>query len=150
MKILFRALFACLTLSFFVSCQNEAAEFIESVHKIPVANAGPSRTVTLPVNTVTLNGSGTSANGPITGYLWSMVSGPNTPSIQTPGAKNTVINNLIAGNYIFQLMVVDSAGYTGVDTTSVNVLPSAIPVPQTITLQPSNNQKEITFLDLLR
>ena len=146
MRIFFTVIMlGCMSILFFAGCQNEAAEYIESVHKIPVANAGPSVTITSPATTATLNGSGTSANGPIIGYLWSMVSGPNSALIQTPGSKNTVISNLIAGNYVFQLMVVDSAGYTGVDTASVHVLPAIAPVQQTITLQPSNNQKEIHF-----
>jgi hypothetical protein len=42
----------------------------------------------------------------------------------------------MAGTYIFQFLVVDGAGLTAVDTTSVIVKPSP---QQTITLQPSNN-----------
>ncbi|HMU46596.1 MAG TPA: hypothetical protein PKC72_09520, partial [Chitinophagaceae bacterium] len=36
----------------------------------PTANAGPDQTITLPVNTVTVNGSGTDPDGTITAYLW--------------------------------------------------------------------------------
>jgi hypothetical protein len=43
---------------------------------------------------------------------------------------------MVTGIYHFQFMVVDSAGLTGVDTTSVVVNPGS---QQTITLQPSNN-----------
>ena len=139
-------LFATLSVIFFSSCQNEAAELINAAsHSTPVANAGPSRSITLPTNTVTLNGSGSSANGPITGYLWSMVSGPNTATIQTPGSATTVISNLVQGNYVFQLMVIDSAGYTGLDSASVQVAGVPAPVPVTLTLQPVNNTQEYLF-----
>jgi hypothetical protein len=128
------------------SCQNEVAQIINAAsHAVPVANAGPSKIVQLPINTDTLRGIGTSANGPISGYLWSLVSGPNNPVIVSPSARTTVINNLVAGNYIFQFAVIDSAGYTGVDTVSVKVIPAITLGQQTLTLQPSNNTDELVF-----
>ncbi|HEV8283358.1 MAG TPA: DNRLRE domain-containing protein [Chitinophagaceae bacterium] len=102
----------------------------------PVAEAGTSQTIQLPVSTVTLTGSGTTTNGSITGYLWSLVSGPNTPVITKPSSASTTVTGMIAGTYRFQFLVVDNAGLTGVDTTSVIVNQAA---QQTITLQPSNN-----------
>lgn len=139
------ALAACTAAILFWSCQDEVTEIINSAtHAVPVAEAGPAMTVTLPVNTVTLNGSGSSGNGRITGYLWSMVSGPNTAVIQTPGSATTVISNLVQGTYRFQLMVIDSLGYTGVDTTSVQVLSGTLPI-QTLTLQPTANVNELNF-----
>jgi len=71
-----------------------------------------------------------------------MVSGPNVPSINSPGSKITTVSGFIAGSYIFQLMAVDSAGLTGVDTTFVLVNPSPV---QTLTLQPNNNPNEVHF-----
>ena len=103
------------------------------LNKVPVADAGLAQTIQLPVDSVTLAGSGTDEDGFINGYLWSKVSGPNIPSIFTPGESSTKINHLIAGTYLFQLMVVDDDGATGLDTVSVNVLPSAI---KTVTIQP--------------
>lgn len=134
-------------LAFFMgSCQNEAAQIINATsHAAPVSNAGPSRSVYLPVNTTTLNGSGLSQNGPIVGYLWSMISGPNVPVIQSPGSAVTGVSNLVQGTYKFQLMVIDSAGYTGVDTASVNVYGVTPPPVQTLTLQPGSNSNELNF-----
>jgi hypothetical protein len=130
----------------FSSCQNEVAQIINAAtHAVPVANAGPSKTIQLPINTDTLRGAGSSANGPISGYLWSLVSGPNNPVIVSPSARTTVINNLVAGNYIFQFAVIDSAGFIGVDTVTLKVIPAIILPQQTLTLQPSNNQNEFHF-----
>lgn len=103
------------------------------LNKVPVADAGPSKNIQLPVDSITLTGTGTDADGTIEGYLWSQVSGPNIPDILTPGDASTKIDNLKAGSYLFQLMVVDNDGATGLDTVSVTVLPSLI---QTVTLQP--------------
>jgi hypothetical protein len=71
-----------------------------------------------------------------------MISGPNVPSINSPGSRITTVTGFISGTYLFQLMATDSAGLTGVDTTSVLVNPSAI---QTLTLQPTNNSNEVLF-----
>jgi hypothetical protein len=83
------------------------------LNKVPVADAGPAPTIQLPADSVTLTGSGKDEDGSITGYLWSKVSGPTVPSIFTPGEASTKIYHLKAGTYVFQLMVVDDDGATG-------------------------------------
>jgi hypothetical protein len=108
----------------------------------PVAEAGNTQFVQLPISTATLVGSGTTTNPPITAYLWNVVSGPNNPTIQSPVSATTVVSNLIAGTYKLQLRVTDQAGLTGVDTVSIIV--SASPI-QTLTLQPANNPFEFTI-----
>lgn len=109
----------------------------------PVANAGISYTIQLPVSTVTFNGSGTTQNGTIIAYLWTLVSGPNVPVIASPGSATTVVNSMVAGTYIFQLKVTDNAGLSGVDTASVLVKPA---IQQTLTLQPgTNTANELNF-----
>ena len=143
MKLLLRPIFLLFSVVLFNSCQKETpVPDIDKTYYVPVADGGLSKNITLPVNTTTLNGSGTSKNGPIVGYLWSLVSGPNVPVIQSPGSATTIINGFSAGNYIFQLMVIDSLGYTGVDTAWVRV---AAPVQVTLTQQPTNNQSELNF-----
>ena len=105
----------------------------------PIAHAGNSQTIQLPVNTVTLNGSGSTTNGSIVGYLWSLVSGPNVPVIASPSSTTTTVSGLIAGTYIFQFAVSDNIGLTGVDTVSIVVNPA---VQQTVTFNPTNNINE--------
>ena len=104
----------------------------------PVANAGPKQTITLPTSTVTLNGSG--STGTITSYSWTLVSGPNTPTITTPSTVTTTVTGLIQGTYIFQLALNGTASIAK-DTVIVN--PAAPPVAnagsnQTITLPVSS------------
>ena len=135
MKTLISALFVCV---FFLQCKKDDVV----LPKVPTANAGPDQTIQLPVNTVTLTGTGSSQNGRITGYLWSLISGPNVPVVHSPSSATTTVSNLVAGSYLFQFMVIDTAGLTGIDTTKIQVNPSAI---QTLSLQPSSNPTEILF-----
>ncbi|HVT84108.1 MAG TPA: tandem-95 repeat protein [Chitinophagaceae bacterium] len=87
----------------------------------PIANAGPDQTITLPVNTVTLSGSGTDPDGTIVSYSWSPIAGPTQFTIVSPTQAQTAINNLVQGVYVFQLTVVDNSGATATDLVTVTV-----------------------------
>ena len=111
----------------------------------PVANAGPDWTITLPINTLTLSGSGSDADGIVVGYQWTKISGPSGYSIVSPTSAVTAINGLVQGVYQFQLKVTDNNGATGTDImqVTVNAAPNQPPVAnagsdQTITL-PTNS-----------
>jgi P2-related tail formation protein len=60
----------------------------------PVANAGADKNIVLPTNSVQLNGSGSSVNGPIVKYEWNTISGPSNAqqtagkSYSKPGGKS--------------------------------------------------------------
>jgi hypothetical protein len=108
----------------------------------PTADAGSSQTVTLPLESVTLSGSGKDADGTIVTYLWEQVSGPNASVIVDPGAPSTAVEGLGAGTYIFQMSVWDNLGAIGTDTTVVKVNPAP---SQTLTLQPDQNPYEYTI-----
>jgi alpha-tubulin suppressor-like RCC1 family protein len=90
-------------------------------NQLPTAIAGPNQIITLPINTVTLNGSGTDADGTITAYQWSWISGPTQFSIVSPTQGQTVINNLDQGIYRFELRVTDNQGAFGRDTVTITV-----------------------------
>ena len=114
----------------------------------PVANAGSNQTIILPVNNVTVSGSGTDADGTITTYLWSYVSGPASYNITSPSQVQTAITGLLQGVYIFQFTITDNSGATA--TSNITITVNAAPPPpnvapvanagpnQTITL-PVNN-----------
>ncbi len=127
-----------LLLMVLASCEKENDVVLNVV---PVADAGTPKSITLPTNSVTLTGTGTDADGTIVAYLWSQKSGPAASTIVNPGSPSTVVNGLIQGNYVFQLMVTDDDGATGVDTVSVTVNQAP---QQTLTLQPTNNPNEFT------
>src|SRR6185295_19830844 len=66
-------------------------------NQAPTANAGTNKTITLPVNNSTLTGTGTDADGTISGYAWIKMSGPSSGTITTAGAATTTIDNLDQG-----------------------------------------------------
>ncbi|WP_375434373.1 malectin domain-containing carbohydrate-binding protein [uncultured Hymenobacter sp.] len=76
----------------------------------PVANAGADKTVTLPTSSVTLDGSGTDTNGQIASYAWTQVSGPNTATFTSKTVAQPTVSGLIAGSYVFSLIVTDNGG----------------------------------------
>jgi hypothetical protein len=110
----------------------------------PRAIAGVHHELALPIDTVYLVGSGTDSDGIIISYLWSQVSGPKESLIENPGAATSKVQFSQSGSYLFQLMVVDNSGATGVDTVSVLVKPSTI---DSVTFQasPQDGYRDITF-----
>jgi ribosomal protein L14 len=110
----------------------------------PVANAGSNSTITLPVNTTSLAGSGSDADGTIVSYIWAKISGPTTYNIVNASSPVTDVSGLVQGVYQFELTVTDNHGATGIDTIQVTVNAAANIPPvanagqdQTITL-PTN------------
>ena len=96
---------------------------------LPVANAGGDQSITWPTNSVTLNGTASAdAEGTISSYSWSKVSGPPLFSIGNPNASSTQVTNLMQGVYLFQLIVTDNSGATDVDTVSITVNPAPAPL----------------------
>lgn len=96
----------------------------------PTANAGGNKSITLPTNSVTLNGSGSDPDGTIASYQWKENSGPNSATIVSPTSASTVVNNLIAGTYVFQLTVTDNQGATQSSTMQLIVNATAPPPDQ--------------------
>lgn len=89
----------------------------------PVANAGNDLTITLPDNSVELDGSNSSDDKAISTYQWKQVSGPNGAVIQTVNSAKTNITGLTEGEYTFELEVTDAEGLSGKDQVKVTVLP---------------------------
>ena len=88
----------------------------------PVANAGPDQTITLPTNTVTLDGSAsTDPDNNITTYLWTKISGPTSFTITNANSVQTQITNLAEGIYQFELKVTDAGRLFAKDTVKVTV-----------------------------
>jgi Domain of unknown function (DUF4082)/F5/8 type C domain/Secretion system C-terminal sorting domain/Fibronectin type III domain len=98
-----------------------------------IANAGTNQTITLPVSSVSLDGSGSS--GTITSYAWTQLSGPNSSVITTPTAVTTTVTGLVAGSYVFQLSLNAGVSLSQVTITvnplagsTVSIFTSQIPV----------------------
>ena len=90
----------------------------------PTANAGPDQTITLPINIVTLAGSGNDPDGNITAYQWTKISGPAAGTITNPGSAITTVTGLNQGAYEFELKVTDNNGATDRDTVLIIITPA--------------------------
>lgn len=99
-------------------------------NQLPVVNAGPDKTITLPVSSVTLNGIASDPDGVISTYRWQLISGPAVGTGTILTMADLVLNSLKQGTYTFQLQVTDDRGGVSQDNVVVTVLPSAIPVNQ--------------------
>ncbi len=93
----------------------------EDTNQVPIANAGPNFSISLPTNTVVLNGSGSDADGTIVTYNWQKISGPSATLLNSDNATLTV-TSLVTGTYIFRLSVTDDDGASNSDETRVVVV----------------------------
>lgn len=103
---------------------NVTVKGLNIVNIAPIAKAGNDATITLPVNSVILNGSGSSdTDGRITSYLWQKVTGKDVKFSNASGVLN-VVSGLTAGTYVFELKVTDDRSVAATDRLTVTVLPS--------------------------
>jgi hypothetical protein len=90
------------------------------VNKLPVANAGADKTITLPTNTVTIGATATDDRG-IASYQWTRISG-GAGTIASTTTATTAINGLAVGVHVFQQRATDSDGAVATDQVTVTVL----------------------------
>ncbi|MGN6435212.1 MAG: PKD domain-containing protein [Agriterribacter sp.] len=109
----------------------------------PTAEAGANQTLTLPTNSVTIDaGTSTASSGTsISSYQWTKTSGPSSGTITSTTSAKTTVTSLVAGTYVFQVLVTDNKGKTDTDVVSVTVnaatttvLKASAGADQTITL----------------
>jgi poly(3-hydroxybutyrate) depolymerase len=89
----------------------------------PTVNAGADKTITLPTNSVELQGSASDADG-ISSYTWTKVSG-GTASLSGQTTSKLKASNLVAGTYVFRLTVKDNKGLAKSDDVAVTVKKSS-------------------------
>ena len=111
------------------------------------AEAGTVSDITLPTNSVTLDGSLSSdSNGTIVSYLWTI---PSHLTITNRNSAITQVTGLSVGAYSFALLVTDNDGNTDGDTVTFNVLgpplsAGTIGNPQTI----CSNENPVAFTSI--
>ena len=100
----------------------EVFTFNSTGNQPPVANAGADQTLTLPTSSTRLTGTGTDPDGNVASYAWTQMSGPNTASFSNKAVAQPTLSGLVAGPYVFSLVVTDNAGAPSVaDQVSVTV-----------------------------
>ncbi|RAJ91046.1 putative secreted protein (Por secretion system target) [Larkinella arboricola] len=122
---------------------------VNQANQSPVARAGADQTITMPTNSVVLNGSTSSdpEGGALT-YQWTQRSGPNTANLSSPTSVSLMASNLAAGTYVFRLTVRDTPGAMGFDdvTVRVNPAPSAGPVMVSFSLMNADTDQPIRVI----
>ncbi len=94
-------------------------------NQLPVANAGSAITITLPTNSVGLDGTASwDPDGSIVSYSWAKVSGPGSSTISNSTTASPSITGLVFGQYAFELTVTDNSGGKSRDQVTVTVLNS--------------------------
>lgn len=103
------------------------------VNQPPVVNAGTDQTITLPTNSVNLLATATDADGTISSYSWTKVSG-GAATIASSTAAATAITGLVAGSYLFRCTVTDNLGATASDDVTIQVNPQSSTVSRTMNI----------------
>jgi hypothetical protein len=112
----------------------------------PIVKAGSDKTITLPTNSLYIQGSASDPDGSIASYRWTKVSGGTASLSGTTSAKLRAYN-LAAGTYVFRFTVKDNDGATNSDdvtikvvkATSTNSLPVVYAGPDRVLTLPTNS-----------
>jgi PKD repeat protein len=95
------------------------------INQGPVVSAGMNQAISLPYDSLTLNGSASDDNLPSGSHLivsWSQVSGPGQATFSVPNAVRTQVSLPAVGSYVFQLTASDGELSTSA-TVSVTLNP---------------------------
>jgi gliding motility-associated-like protein len=103
----------------------------EAANLAPTANAGADVTITLPTNSVVLDGSGSDTDGSIDAYSWSIASGPSSINIVEPSNPKSQVTDLTEGIYTLRLRVTDTDGATDEDLMRIIVESEEVNTPPT-------------------
>lgn len=99
----------------------------------PDVNAGLDRTITLPTNSVTLNGSATD-DGTVVSYFWTKEKGPSA-TLSGTNQSTLTVTDMVVGEYVFRLRATDNDGLQAYDEV-------------TVTVRPEDNQSIDSWLEL--
>ncbi|XP_077521827.1 dyslexia-associated protein KIAA0319-like protein isoform X3 [Amblyomma americanum] len=91
-------------------------------NQAPTADAGKDIRVSLPIDKpLVLDGSHSSDDVGITLWHWSQIQGPKPSQIEEPNSATTKVSNLVPGEYVFKLDVLDANNLTSSDNVSIIV-----------------------------
>ncbi len=100
------------------------------INSKPIANVGPDKVITLPLNEVLLNSTSSSdPDGTIARIKWRMIQSPGGGWIENPAGITTMAKGLSQGIYKFELTVVDNRAGWSSDTLTVTVNPTSANIP---------------------
>jgi poly(3-hydroxybutyrate) depolymerase len=99
-----------------------------ATNSIPFAIISTNTSITLPVDSVTLNGANSHDSlGTLISYQWNIISGPGQGTIINNSSAAATANNLAQGTYEISLTVTDNNNKTSSDTVKITVNPAIAP-----------------------
>jgi poly(3-hydroxybutyrate) depolymerase len=112
----------------------------------PIANAGIDKTITLPFDSTTLDGSASSDDGSIVSYSWTDISKTISATIVDKDKAVTAVKQLSVGDHLFELTVSDNYGIKSRDTVTITVLENRISAQQVfLAPNPARNMIRISY-----
>ena len=107
----------------FFSCKKErSCEGCKENNKPPTAVAGPDQAITLPSDSILLDGSASNdPDGTISEWLWKKISGPASLNIVNATSAKAIVRNPDTGVYHFELIVTDNGNLSATDTVQIVV-----------------------------
>ena len=101
------------------SCSNTTSALVQITGNASLSNAGPNQNL-CNLSTATLSG-----NIPSLGMgTWTLVSGPNAPTLANPSLNNSTVTGLIPGTYIFQWTI---SNFCSSSSSQVSIQVYALP-----------------------
>src|SRR5215467_15794657 len=129
------AYFLVIGIIFFSSCKKEKQSAVSApsspsspraANQPPSANAGSDHVITLPTDSVWLDGTRSfDPDTKIASYLWTKISGPSIFNITNVNTVRALVTDLVQGIYKFELRVTDSSGLSTASVVQVTVLASS-------------------------
>jgi hypothetical protein len=122
----------------FFSCSKHPCEGCIMGNKSPNAKAGSDQVITLPTDSISLDGSASNdPDGTISNWLWTKIEGPASFNLVHANDSVTKVKNLATGVYQFELKVTDDGGLIAKDTVQVTVV---VDSPSETASCPPNNR----------
>lgn len=111
-----------------------------TIYALPtIANAGADQ------NLCNVTSASLIGNSPATGNgLWTIISGPNSPTIASPTSANTSVNGMIAGTYVFRWSISNGVCTSSTDDISITIYPT----PTVANAGPDQNLCNVTTVTL--
>jgi hypothetical protein len=119
MRNFLRRLPLCMLCGLVLALPSTQARELQSTVKV---EAGPDKTIALPVRDLTLFGHAVNSENQTLSYNWKQIEGPVPASFSAPWALTTTVSFTAAGTYTFELSAGSGTGAEAASRTTVTVL----------------------------
>ena len=113
----------------------------------PIVSAGVDKEITLPVTSLTINGTASDPDGTISSSKWSQIEGPGLAVMTNPLTKSLGLSGLLPGKYTFRYTATDNAGSQKSDDMIINVKALSTPVSNTSSAEIPKSIYDVLFAE---